>query len=235
MPIQVICPGCHTRFSVGDQHAGKAGACPKCKGEIKIPEKGDEVIIHAPELEAGAKDAKGRNVLKPIKRKETKFSTNIFVMVAGLILLSVAIAWLIGRSELDPGVLNWILAGGAILLGPPLAYAGYSFLRDDELGIYQGTDVVIRSIACGLVYALLWGVYVYVGWNVFGDDAFKEGLEMLHLSILCGLVMGIGTFAAYVSFDLEPISAFFHYALYFLVTILLRFVMSLPFLPGMKD
>mgnify|MGYP002621589134 CR=1 FL=1 len=235
MPIQVICPGCHTRFSVGDQHAGKSGACPKCKGEIKIPEKGDEVIIHAPELEAGAKDAKGRSVLKPIKRKEAKFSTNIFVFVTGGVLLSVIVAWLLGRSDLGDNAVNWILAGGAILLGPPLAYAAYSFLRDDELGVYQGTDVVIRSIACGLVYALLWGVYVYVGWNVFGDEAFKSGLEMLHLTILSGLVMGIGTFAAYVSFDLEPISAFFHYALYFLVSVLLRFVMDLPFLPGMKD
>ncbi|TWU25906.1 hypothetical protein [Bythopirellula polymerisocia] len=232
MAIQVICPGCHTRFKVGDEHAGKSGACPKCKGEIKIPELGDEVVIHAPEMEAGAKDAKGRNVLKPIKRKETKFSTNIFVMVAGGVLLSVVIAFLLGRSDIKD---TWVLALGAILLGPPLAYAGYTFLRDDELGVYQGTDVLIRSLACGWVYALLWGVYVYVGWNVFGEDAFKSGLEMLHLSILSGLVMGIGTFAAYVSFDLEPISAFFHYALYFLVTVLLRFVMDLPFLPGMKD
>lgn len=235
MPIQVICPGCHTRFKVGDEHAGKSGACPKCKGPIKIPEKGEEVIIHAPEMEAGAKDSKGRNVLKPIKRKETKFSTNIFVMVAGLGLLSLIVAWLLGRSDLSASAVTYSLAAGAILLGPLLAYAGYTFLRDDELGVYQGKDVVIRSVACGLVYALLWGVYVYIGWNVFGDDAFKNGLEMLHLSILSGIVLGIGTFAAYVSFDLEPFSAFFHYALYFLVTVLLRFVMGLPFLPGMKD
>ncbi len=235
MPIQVICPGCHTRFKVGDEHAGKSGACPKCKGEIQIPKLGDEVIIHAPEVEAGAKDAKGRNVLKPIKRKESKFSTNVFVLVTGLVLLSIAIAWLLGRNDWEAGVPTLVLAVGAVLLGPPLAYAGYTFLRDDELGVYQGTDAVIRSLACGLVYALLWGVYVYVGWNVFGEDAFKSGLEMLHLTILSGLVMGIGTFAAYVCFDLEPISAFFHYALYFLVTVLLRFFMDLPFLPGMKD
>ena len=88
MPIQVICPGCHTRFNVGDQHAGKTGACPKCKGSIQIPELGDEIVIHEAELEAGAKDSKGRSVLKPIKRKEAKFSLNIFAIVAGLTLNS---------------------------------------------------------------------------------------------------------------------------------------------------
>lgn len=233
MPIQVTCPGCHTRFQVSEQHAGKTGACPKCKGPIQIPTTKDEVIIHAPELEAGAKDAKGRSVLKPIRRKEARFSTNIFVVVAGLTLLSVAVAWLIGRSELSGSALNWSLGIGALLLGPPLAYAGYTFLRDDELGVYQGMDVVIRSIACGLVYALLWGVYMYLGWQIFGNDAFKTGLEMVPIGLLLLPLLGIGTFTAYVSFDLEVFSAFFHYCLYLLLTILLRFVMALPFLPGM--
>lgn len=235
MPIQVTCPGCLTKFNVGDQHAGKAGACPKCKGPIQIPAKTDEVIIHAPENEAGAKDAKGRNVLKPIRRKEAKFSTNIFVLVVGGTLLAIAVSWLVGRQYGTEGVPTWFLAFGAVLLGPPLAYAAYSFLRDDELGVYQGTAVVIRSLACGLVYALLWGVFVYIGWNVFGDDAFKAGLEMVQLAILIAIVAGIGTFAAFVSFDLEAITAFFHFALYFLVTVGLRFVMGLPFLPGMVN
>jgi fluoride ion exporter CrcB/FEX len=56
---------------------------------------------------------------------------------------------------------------------------------------------------------------------------------MVQLTILIGICAGLGTFAAYVSFDLEPISAFFHYALYLLVTVGLRFVMQLPLLPGM--
>ncbi len=234
MPIQVTCPGCLTKFNVGDQHAGKAGACPKCKGPIQIPAKSDEVIIHAPENEAGAKDAKGRNVLKPIRRKETKFSTNIFIAVAGGALLAIAVAWLVGTQYADQGVPTWFLAVGAMLLGPPMAYAGYAFLRDDELGVYEGTAVLVRSLSCGLVYALLWGVYMYVGWNVFGEEAFKTGLEMVQLAILAGIACGLGTFAAFVSFDLEPITAFFHFALYFLVTIGLRFVMGLPFLPGMN-
>ena len=54
MPIHVVCPSCHARFKVGDQHGGKTGACPKCKGQIQIPKAEDEIIIHAPDSEAGA-------------------------------------------------------------------------------------------------------------------------------------------------------------------------------------
>lgn len=232
MPIQVICPGCHARFKVGDQHAGKTGPCPKCKKPIKIPEAGDEVVIHTPEVEAGAKNAAGKNVLKPLKRKETKFSLNITIITVGVVLVSIIVAWMLGGDALGDEQL-YALAGGAILLGPLLAYAGYMFLRDDELGVFETNSALVRSIACGLVYALLWGVYVFLGMQVFGDEAFEEGLEMVQIVGLGVVSMGIGTFAAFVSFDFEPITGFFHYMLYLLVTILLRAVMGLPFIPGM--
>jgi hypothetical protein len=235
MPIHVICPSCHARFKVGDQHAGKTGACPKCKGQIQIPAASDEVIIHAPESEAGAKDAKGRNVLKPIKRKETKFQLNTALMVGGGVILTVAIAFLLGNSaEQFGGAFTYVLAGGAALLGPPIAYAGYAFLRDDELGAYQGTDLLLRCLACGLVYAALWGLYWYLGYQIFGSEAYTvEGLEIFQIGILVGVAIVIGTGTAFVCFDLEPITAFFHFALYFGITILLRAVMQLDFLPGM--
>jgi hypothetical protein len=233
MPIQVICPGCHTRFTVADQHGGKTGACPKCKGKIQIPELGDEIVIHAPELEAGAKDSKGRSVLKPIKRKEAKFSLNITVIVAGLTLLCVAIALFLRNSEITDYARFLFLAAGAILLGPPLAYSGYSFLRDDEAGFYQGKSVLVRSLACGLIYALLWGVYVFVGTQWFGDD-FSAGLEMVPIACMFIPVTIVGAGAALVCFDLEMTTGFFHYALYLAVTVGLRFVMGLPWLPGMS-
>jgi hypothetical protein len=235
MPIHVICPTCHARFKVGDQHAGKTGACPKCKGQIKIPAAGDEVIIHAPEAEPGAKDARGRNVLKPIKRKETKFRLNAALVVGGAVLLTIAIAFLLGNSAEQFGDnIVYVLAGGAALLGPPLAYAGYFFLRDDELEPYRGADLLVRSLACGLTYAALWGLYWYLGYQIFGSEAYtQDGLELFQLGILVAVVAGIGTGAAFVSFDLEPISAFFHFALYFGTTVLLRVVMQMDLLPGM--
>lgn len=238
MPIHVICPTCHARFKVGDQHGGKTGACPKCKGQIQIPKAEDEVIIHAPESEAGAKDAKGRNVLKPIKRKETKFQLNAALMIGGAVILVTAIAFLIGhqyRSGQFQDAITYILAGGAILLGPALAYAGYTFLRDDEMGAFTGTDLLIRSLGCGLVYALTWGVYWYVGYTVFGSEPYSiTGLEIWQIGVLVGIAIGIGTFAAFIAFDFEPMTGFFHFALFFVATILLRFLVEGSFLPGMS-
>ncbi len=233
MPIHVICPGCHARFKVGDQHAGKSGNCPKCKGPIQIPALTDEVIIHAPESEAGAKDAKGRNVLKPIKRKETKFRLNTALIVGGAALLAFAIAFLVGRQDIPDGTKTIILAVGSALLGPPLAYAGYAFLRDDEQAAFVGTDLLIRALACGLVYALAWGVYWWVGIQVFDSDDYGAGkLELFQVGILAAIAIGIGTFTAFVAFDLDPITSFFHFALFFGATVLLRATMGLTLLPG---
>ena len=39
------------------------------------------------------------------------------------------------------------------LAPPPIAWAGYTFLRDDELEAYRGVNVAIRALACGLVFA----------------------------------------------------------------------------------
>ena len=230
MPIQVTCPGCHTRFTVGDQHAGKTGACPKCKGPIQIPEKGDEVVIHEPELEAGSKDAKGRSVLKPIKRKEAKFSFAITAGIGGLVLLVVAIAWLFGK-ELEGNNQFILLTVGAILLGPPMAYAGYTFLRDDEKGYYQGVAVLVRSLICGLVYALLWGVYIFIAGQVFD---LSEGLTIMQAGGIAALLAVVGAGAALVCYDLDMTSGFFNYVLYLLVTVGLRWVMGLALLPGLS-
>jgi hypothetical protein len=233
MPIHVICPSCHARFKVGDQHAGKTGACPKCKGQIQIPAAGDEVVIHAPEMEAGAKDAKGRSVLKPIKRKETKFQLNAALVVGGAVVLTVAIAFLLGNSKDQlKDVMTYILAGGAIVLGPPLAYAGYFFLRDDEKDAFVGKDLLIRCVAAGLAFAATWGVYMYLDSMLFRADS-TEKLDIMYLGILVAVAAGIGAFAAFVAFDFDPFTAFFLFALYFLSTALLRVVMGLDLLPGM--
>lgn len=236
MPIQVICPGCHTRFKVGDQHAGKAGACPKCKGQIQIPALGDEVVIHAPEMEAGATDAKGRNVLKPLKRKETKFNLNAALIIGGGTLLAVALAFLVGNSKGDLGSsLKWILAGGAALLGPPLAYAGYFFLRNDEEldGGYRGQELLVRCLICGLLYAATWGVYWYIGYQFF--ELGEARLELFQIGILLIPLLLLGAAVGTLSFDFEPLTGFFHYTLYFVATVLLRGVMFLPLLPGMGE
>jgi hypothetical protein len=218
------------RFAVADKFAGQKGPCPKCKVIITIPKKEDEVIIHAPEhSEAGAVGAGGRHVLKTYKRKDTRFQPLVFTAVIGAVLVALLIALVI-RSAGSPEL--WLKSLAAIVLGPPLAWAGYTFLRDPELEAHQGTGLIIRSLACGLVYALLWGLFWFLGDRFFGDD-MKKGLQVFQMLVLIIPVFAAGTLAAFASFDLDPGSAFFHCAMYFAVTVLLRLVAHLPAVPGL--
>lgn len=230
MPINVTCPGCMKRFSVADKFGGQKGPCPKCKTIILIPKKEEEVIIHAPDhSEAGAVGTGGRHALKTYRRSDTRFQPLVFTSVIGFVLVALLIALVlrsVGETE------AWVTAMAAIVMGPPLAWAGYTFLRDPELEGYQGTEFIVRSLACGLVYALLWWVYIYLGDRFFGD-AFTSGLEIWQMVVLVIPVFAAGTLAAYAAFDLDPGSAFFHCAMYFAVTVLLRLVAGLSALPGL--
>jgi len=225
MAIQVTCPGCRTRFKVAEQHAGKQGACPKCKTPIRIPKPEEEVVIHTPEhSELGAKDAKGRHVLKPIAFEESKFQPVVFAAIAAVALIVLIVAILLRGSE---QIGMPLLAAGAVILGPPLALAGYIVLRDPELEAYTGKPLLLRSLICGLVYAALWGLYVFLRWRLLGDTAV-DGLETWQVLAMAVLILPLGSLAAYASFDLEPLSSLFHYSMYLVVTILLRMTMGLP-------
>ena len=230
MPINVICPGCHARFSVADKFAGQQGPCPKCKGPITVPKLEDQVVIDAPHSEAGAVDSTGRHVLKTYRKKDAKFHPLILTAVVGVVLVTLLVALIMrGMPNQPNGVMTWL---GAILLGPPLAWAGYTFLRDDELEAYQGMGLAIRSVACGLVYALLWEVYMFVGGQLWGVDELAKGLEIWQISVLIVPMLAVGTGVAYVAFDLEPGSGFFHAAMYFAATVVLRVVAGMTVLPG---
>jgi hypothetical protein len=233
MPINVTCPSCHTRFTVAEKYAGQQGPCPKCKSKITIPKLEDQVVIHAPvHSEAGAIGKGGQHVLKTFRRQDTKFQPLMFAVVSVAILATLMVA-LVMRGT--PDGQSWIaLTVGAMLLGPPLAWAGYTFLRDPELEAYQGMNLAIRAILCGLTYALLWGVFIFIGRQWFGPDALAKGLEIWQMVILPVPVLAIATGAAYVAFDLEPATGFFHAALYYAVTILLRLVVGLSAVPGLQ-
>jgi hypothetical protein len=79
----------------------------------------------------------------------------------------------------------------------------------------------------------LWEIFVFLGGRFFGPDAMKSGLEIWQMVVLILPVLAAGTLAAYASFDLDPGSAFFHCAMYFAVTVLLRMVAALPAVPGL--
>lgn len=226
MPIQVTCPGCHARFKVSDKFAGQTGPCPKCKKAITIPTKEEEVVIHAPEG-YGPKGVDGTATLKPIERKETSASVAFIVGIVAAGLLVVAIAFAMRQVYPAGTVPKWLLGLGALVLAPPLVFAGYTFLRDQELEPYRGQALWLRVAICSVVYAGLWGLHLYVRSMIVGSAG---GFELFHFLYFLPLLIVPGALAAMATLDLDSISAGLHYGLYLLVTVLLRLLMGLtPF------
>ena len=115
MPINVICTGCKKRFAVNEKFAGQKGPCPSCKTIITIPKLEDQVVVHAPEG-SGPADTKGRPVLTPIKRTDSKFSAKITIAAVVSVSVVIALAVMLGRTF--DGQVPILLQGlAALLLG----------------------------------------------------------------------------------------------------------------------
>ncbi len=217
MPIPVVCPGCKARFQVSEKFAGKQGPCPKCKAPITIPALEEQVKIHAPEeFASGGKTKTGAPALKPIARAETKLKpvpTTIAVGSAIAVLVIAAIA----RSMLAD--LVWLRAIGLLAVSPPIAAAGYAFLRDPDLEPHRGRWLWLRAGLCGLIYTALWAGYYFIP-----ADLTEESYTWFFVAPPF-LLFGAGT--ALACFDLSFSNGFFHYCFYVLVTLALGFVAGL--------
>ena len=141
---------------------GKPAPARNCKHPITVPAKSREIKIHTPEqFEQGGRNTADQLVLKPLAREKSNFNP---IMAAGIGLCRCAIfagALLGGKMGLFKDDI-FTTAAGLALISPLLALAGYSFLYDEELEHYKGISLFIRSAICGLIYALLWGVFAYV-------------------------------------------------------------------------
>lgn len=225
MPIRVTCPGCHTRFNVSDKFAGKEGPCPKCSKTIRIPDKTEEVVIHAPET--GPTDSKGRPILKPIARKEMALSTVQIVLIAasfvGFFAAAVVMRLMVEDKQDFPLL---ILAISAVLVGPPVVLGAYSFLRDSELGGFDGAELWMRVGICSVVYAALWLAMPVM------EYAF-DGYEPTAWGIALAAMIGLGGGVAMASLDLDYVMGLVHAAIYFGVCLLGRWIIGIGFLPGM--
>lgn len=222
MPIPVLCPGCKARFNVSDQFAGKKGPCPKCKSIITIPaapppQMKEEVKIHVPEeFAAGGKDVKGRAITKPIARQEVKVKKWQVAAIVGAVVVVFAVAWL-ARGMNDSNKRGMAVLG-LMLISAPLAAAGYTFLRDDELEPYRGRSLWIRTAICAVVYATLWGVY----WPV---SHYMTG-ELWQWLFVAPIFICLGALTAYSCFDLDFGAAALHYTFFLLVTLALGWAMD---------
>ncbi len=227
MAIDVTCVKCHTRFQVSEKFAGKSGPCPKCKAIIKIPEAKEQVVIHAPEV-GGTKTATGQPIFTPIKRTEVKLAVPQIAIIVGSVLV-VLIATLVMRFQFPGGKIPQLVTIlGSILLGPPLAFAAYTFLRDDELEPYRGTEVLLRSLACGLAFAAIWGAYwlIFAYWYDWKPLPAAEPNWQIMAAVV-PIMIAAGAFASQASFELEVTTGALHYGLYFVATVLLRLIMGM--------
>jgi hypothetical protein len=222
MPITVVCPGCHKRFQVSDQFAGKKGPCPKCKTVIQVPAKSEEVVVHAPDA-FGPADSKGRAVLKPIERQDTKVSPLLTVIILVSIVVVLTVAWMFRSPDGEmTSTLSALLVLGAIALAPPLVWGAYSFLRDAELAPFRGKELLFRVGACSAAYALLWGLVAFINWYLFDN----QQLDVYHMMFIVPVIVGIGSFAAFASLDFEFANGAVHYSFYLLVTLLLAWILG---------
>jgi hypothetical protein len=227
MAIQVTCPGCHKRFQVSDKFAGQKGPCPSCKTVIAIPKKEEEAVIHAPQ-EFGPKDAGGRPTFKPIARTEATFSPVMAGLIGFAVLIVFGLALMLRFRTGPEGPPAFLLAVGAVVLGPAIALGGYSFLRDSELDPYRGQSLWIRVSIVGLVYAVIWGIVGYwIKWY-FLELEWNQPLETFQLAIVLPAMIAVGAFAAHAALDLDTATAAMHYGFYLLATVLLRLTIGMP-------
>lgn len=232
MAIQVTCPGCLKRFSVGDQHAGKQGPCPSCKQVIQIPKLEEQVVIHEAPPE-GPVDSKGRSLFKTDRRTDAKFSPLVAGAAVAVVLLSVFAALLLKSKVAANETSSYLILGAiAAVLGPIIVRGGYMFVRDDELEPYRGSSLWIRVIACGLVFAVAWFLYGFLLSRLTSPDDIAKGLQMWEFwPVVIMFMVGMG--AGMVALDLQPANAVMLFMFFFLATATLRLIAGLQFVPGL--
>lgn len=222
MPIQVTCPKCFKRFQVSEKFAGKTGPCPNCKQQIKVPDKSEEVVIHAPQDDA-PKDRSGQSVLKPIKRRETDVTRNglIATVLAVIAVFGVALAFRFSGD--DPGAPFWAQIVGLVLLAPPLVWAGYQFIYDSELEPYRGTELLTRVLVLSAIYSALWLVYAFAPAYVMELDHANE-MPYTVAGITFCVMVALGALASVATFEVEFPGGLTQAGLYFIAVVLLALV-----------
>jgi len=214
MPIQVVCAGCRSRFSVSDQFAGRTGPCPKCKQPIVIPAAPPkDVQIHEPET---TKTIRGRGPINPIVRFDKPVSTVAIVATAAAAVATLLFA-LLSRLIWGPGQAPpWLLAAAAVATSWPCVRLGYAMVRDRELEPYSGRSLLLRSLICAAVYAALWGVRGLLPPEMTTD--------MWQWLFIAPIFFFVAALAALATLDLDWGQGVAHYSLYVIFTALLRWL-----------
>ncbi len=209
MAIDVICPGCHKRFQVSDQFAGKKGPCPACKTMIEIPKLEDVVVIHERERTASGVPAK----LDSIRRKSTTAGKAELVLATGTLIGGLVLT-MVGRIQLaevdpNPAFLIKLLAGG--LLGISSSVLGHIVLRGQDDGSVYDRKTILVSSAVGLAYTVAWRLQVLISDVVLVQDGniILPGVVILAIAFTV-----ISTFLPMFVFEFEFQEGLIHVALF---------------------
>ncbi len=215
MSIIVVCPGCQKSFKVSDKFAGKSGPCPNCKRTLEVPEKTQEVTVHAPkQFAGGGRSTAGKLVLEPLEYAHTRLDPVTATIIVAAVLVVLGVAWVGGRTGLFQSAIATTI--GLLLVSPPLAVGAYTILRNDELEPYRGTALYVRSALCALAYVFLWGVFALLASRgVITGDIWVWVFVVPPFMVAGGLI-------AMAALDLDFGDGLFHYAFYVLVTVLLH-------------
>ena len=221
MPIQVVCTGCKSRFSVSDQFAGRTGPCPKCKQPIQIPRiTVKEVTVHEPEAPVATSAVTGRIPMAPIVRFDKPVSTFVISAIAVGAVSSLLLALFVRLAFGPGGAPPWLLAIGAIAAAWPCVRIGYAIVRDRELEPYRGRSLLARTLICAAVYATLWGLRGFLPGEMTA--------EMWQWLFIAPIFFFAGALAALATLDFDWGPGVAHFSLYLLFTALLRWAAGFP-------
>ena len=223
MSIIVVCPGCLKSFKVSDKFAGRTGPCPNCKRTLKVPEKSEEVKVHAPEAFAGGgRSAGGKLITEPVAFRPARVDPRKATLIVAGILVVLAITWLGGRL----GVFEHLLAttGGLLLVSPLLVLGAYQVLHNDELEPYSGRELYLRSALCALGYVALWGLFA-----LLETSGVISGELWIWLFVAPPFALAGGLFAM-AALDLDFGDGVFHYGFYLLATLILRWAAGMKWI-----
>lgn len=221
MPIQVTCRHCLKRFQVSEKFAGQTGPCPNCKKPIEIPKADEQVVIHGPRDDA-PKDSEGRSVLQPITREEKDFTKAGLIITVGLVLAVFAIALMFRFAAIEGTMRFGAQIFGLIALAPPLIWAGYTFLYDQEREPYVGSELMTRVVICSVIFVALWCVYAFVPSYVLELDE-PSHMSWTAFGITLCVMIGLGAIASAAAFELDGLNGAIHAGLYFIAIVLLAF------------
>ena len=227
MAIRVTCSGCLARFDVSEKFAGKEGPCPKCKKIIQIPALEEQVVVHAPE-HSGPKDSKGRSILKPISRSETKLTGLHITLIIASIVLFLGMCFVLRNLYTDKELLPlWLLGIGAVLVAGPIAYVAYTFLRNQEAASLAGQDLWTRLGICSLVYGALWLLMPVMAYAFPGN-------QIGAIIALVGMIAAGGAIGM-LMLEFDYLFGVLHYGMYLGVCLIGRLVAGLDVLPGFGE